>query len=523
AGVLTAALAFFYGQEHTDHLTRLQTEERYSLQLQEQIIGQRFNAVITDLLFLARQNELHDLLAADTPRNRQRLASEYRHFAHEKPAYDQIRYLDQSGMEAVRINAGPHGPVIVPDQALQSKKDRYYFKDAVALRRGEIFISPLDLNVEQGKVEVPFKPMIRFATPVFDQTGHKRGIVILNYLAGHLLQAIRDTAGATPGEIMLCNSDGYWLLAPTPDNEWGFMFPDRRERSFAVTYPTIWQTMQEAPSGQIAAVDGFFHYTTITPLSARSPFIKYTRSSSGSPDATGSSAKTLTPQEYYWKLVSHVPQRVLDERFQRQHANLFMLAVILYVLAALPAWFLAKAVTNHQLYQQRLYHMAHFDALTGLPNRTLFHDRLRQAVRTAHRYQRRLSLIYVDLDDFKQVNDQLGHGAGDTLLRGVASRLLDCVRRSDTVGRMGGDEFTVLLSETENREQVAIVAKKIMDALAIPFDLKGAERRIHASLGIAIYPEDGDEPGTLLKNADSAMYQAKQRCKNCYRFYRDAS
>lgn len=519
AMILTAALAFFYQKEHSDHLIRLQAEERYGLQLQEQIIGQRFDGIITDLLYLARQNELQSLIAADTPRNRKLLASEYQHFASEKPGYDQLRYLDLNGMEIVRVNAGPHGPVMAPDAELQSKKERYYFKDTIVLRRGEIFVSPLDLNIEQNAIETPFKPMIRFATPVVDQHGTTQGIVILNYLGGPLLQSIRETARSSPGEILLLNNEGYWLLAPKPDDEWGFMFPDRKNRRFSLSYPEIWQTIQNAPSGQLSSADGLFSFTTITPLSSRSPFIKYARSSSGSSEAKGSSTKRLKPQEYYWKLASRVPPQVIAERSQRQHANLFMLAVILYVMATLPAWFLAKAIINHRLYQQRLYQMAHFDALTELPNRTLFLDRLHQAVRNAHRYQRRISLIYVDLDDFKQINDQLGHNAGDILLREVASRLLDCVRQSDTVGRMGGDEFTVLVSETEKREQAAVVAKKIMDALAAPFDLKGTERHIHASLGIAIYPEDGDAPETLLRNADSAMYHAKQQQKNAYSFW----
>ncbi|MEW6594106.1 MAG: sensor domain-containing diguanylate cyclase [Thermodesulfobacteriota bacterium] len=519
AGVLTAALALFYHEERTDHLTRLTAEKRYNIQLQEQSIGQRFDAIITDLLFLARQNELQDLLAADTTKNRQRLALEYLHFAGEKLAYDQIRYLDRNGMEVVRVNAAAGGPVIVAASALQSKKDRYYFKDAMVLGPGEIFVSPLDLNIEQNQLERPLKPMIRFATPVFDRHGTRHGVVILNYLGGQLLQAIRETARTSPGEIMLCNSDGYWLLAPEPENEWGFMFPDRKARRFSVRYPEVWRAMQKEPGGEISSADGLFHFTTITPLSARSPFIRYARSSSGSPEAGGSSARDLRPHEYYWKLVSRIPPEILADHARQQHTNLFMLAVILYVLATLPAWFLARAINSHRLYQQRLYQMAHFDALTGLPNRTLFLDRLHQGMRNANRYRRRLSLIYVDLDDFKEINDQLGHGAGDILLRETAGRLLDCVRRSDTVGRMGGDEFTVLLSETEKREQAAVVAGKIMDALARPFDLKGAQRHIRASLGIAIYPDDGEEPEDLLKNADSAMHRAKQARKNCCRFF----
>ena len=169
--------------------------------------------------------------------------------------------------------------------------------------------------------------------------------------------------------------------------------------------------------------------------------------------------------------------------------------------------------------EQRLAHLAQFDALTGLPNRTLLQDRLAQTIVQSRRKRRHAGALFVDLDRFKLVNDTLGHHQGDELIRQVGERLQGCVRASDTVGRISGDEFAVVLAELARPDDAALVAQKILDVIARPFDLGGNEAYIGASIGIAAFPEDGDDAETLLKNADIAMYRAKESARNCYRFF----
>jgi diguanylate cyclase (GGDEF)-like protein len=142
-----------------------------------------------------------------------------------------------------------------------------------------------------------------------------------------------------------------------------------------------------------------------------------------------------------------------------------------------------------------------------------------QSISEAHRYERRLAVAFLDLDRFKQINDTLGHEAGDQLLKEVAPRFKGCVRDSDTVARLGGDEFVVLLPELEDEKYAAIVAQKILAAAAKPFTLMGQEFRVTASIGISTYPQDGLDEQTLTKNADIAMYQAKAEGKNNFQFY----
>jgi diguanylate cyclase (GGDEF)-like protein len=168
---------------------------------------------------------------------------------------------------------------------------------------------------------------------------------------------------------------------------------------------------------------------------------------------------------------------------------------------------------------KRIEYLAYHDALTGLPNRSMFSRLLNQSISEAHRYSRSFSVAFLDLDRFKQINDSLGHEAGDQLLQEVAARLRSCVRESDTIARLGGDEFVLLLPEAASGGNAAAVAQKILAVVAKPYTLIGQEFRVTVSIGISSYPQDGFDEQTLMKNADIAMYQAKEAGKNNYQFY----
>jgi diguanylate cyclase (GGDEF)-like protein len=169
--------------------------------------------------------------------------------------------------------------------------------------------------------------------------------------------------------------------------------------------------------------------------------------------------------------------------------------------------------------EEALQFVAKHDALTQLPNRIMFHDRLELAMARAKRNGRQLAVMFIDMDRFKVINDTLGHDAGDLLLREVAKRLTDTLRASDTVARLGGDEFVVLIEEVSNPVHLGTIAQKLIDALAASFLLSGQEYHITASIGISTYPDDSDDIQTLLKNADIAMYRAKEQGRNAFQFY----
>jgi diguanylate cyclase (GGDEF)-like protein/PAS domain S-box-containing protein len=181
-------------------------------------------------------------------------------------------------------------------------------------------------------------------------------------------------------------------------------------------------------------------------------------------------------------------------------------------------------VTEARGLAQKMSYLAHHDGLTGLPNRVLFQDRVHQACQSARRHDRRFAVVFMDLDHFKHVNDSLGHAVGDELLKAVAQRLTGTLRASDTICRLGGDEFVVLLSELDDVDVdgVAEVAKKILRQVAQPCVLGGTEVNVGASLGIALFPGDGEDPDTLMKRADAAMYRSKREGRNRYHFFSKA-
>ena len=180
---------------------------------------------------------------------------------------------------------------------------------------------------------------------------------------------------------------------------------------------------------------------------------------------------------------------------------------------------LQEEVFERMQAEQRIWHLAHHDGLTGLPNRTLLHDRLEQALAQAQRSRHRVAVMFLDLDRFKNINDSLGHAIGDELLKHVAERLKSVVRAVDTVSRLGGDEFVIVLHEVSSPDDVVQVAEKIVGALASAVSIEGHQLRATPSIGISIFPDDGDEVFGLMKSADTAMYHAKAAGRNNFQFF----
>jgi diguanylate cyclase (GGDEF)-like protein len=202
-----------------------------------------------------------------------------------------------------------------------------------------------------------------------------------------------------------------------------------------------------------------------------------------------------------------------------------------YLVKGSTGWEIASRAMRYAIerkrMEERLHHMATHDVLTGLPNRQLFNDRLTHAIELSRRLSAyknekwELAIMLLDLDNFKSANDRYGHPQGDLLLQAVTEQLRNCVRESDTVARMGGDEFTLIFENVSGVDDAAVLAKKVLTAFDRPFQLAGHVFKVTASIGISLYPRDGHDAETLLTHADIAMYRAKQY-KNTYRFFDDS-
>ncbi|MFZ1548638.1 MAG: EAL domain-containing protein [Candidatus Nitrotoga sp.] len=228
-------------------------------------------------------------------------------------------------------------------------------------------------------------------------------------------------------------------------------------------------------------------------------------------DATHLREGALTSREREVRAAGSIQTASDNHIIKLQQANAHL------VVATIEAHKLAEQVEATKV---QLDHLAHHDVLTGLPNRILLQDRLVQAIELACRQGRQLAVMFLDLDHFKHINDSLGHAAGDKLLQSVAQRLLGCVRHSDTISRQGGDEFMVLLPYIEHAESAALCAQKMVAALALPHRIDQHELHISVSIGISIYPDDGQDAEAQIKNADTAMYFSKENGRNNYKFFK---
>ena len=213
--------------------------------------------------------------------------------------------------------------------------------------------------------------------------------------------------------------------------------------------------------------------------------------------------------------VSYPKSRLWDEFSSR-----LIMPVLLFAAAFLLTWVLYRSVLrNQRAYESQLLHQAHHDTLTKLPNRLLIMDRLSNDLARARRLERLVAVFYIDLDQFKRINDTYGHKMGDILLNACAGRLKDILREGDTVGRLGGDEFLLILPDLQSVNEVEVLASRVLRSFVSPFMLEGREIFSTASIGISLSPQDGDDTDTLMQNADTALYKAKDEGRNSYYFY----
>ncbi|ODG99509.1 hypothetical protein A4S05_04450 [Nostoc sp. KVJ20] len=331
----------YYQQVQTEKVV-LKTNEIGKVDLQTKVISGDFHSVISDLMVISKQNELQRILEG-VDRQQQALSQEFLSFSRYKKLYDQIRFLDQSGKEVVRVNFNQGEPAIVPDEKLQVQAKRYWFNDTLRLNQGQVFVSPLDLNIERGQVEQPLKPMIRFGTPVFDSRGQKRGVVILNYFGAKLLDNFNQTFANASSQGMLLNADGYWLKGVKPEDEWGFMFPERKNRTFGKAFPQAWQEISQKESGQFQTAEGMFTFTTVYPL------VEGQKSSTGAGQAFAPSQHQIDPKSYHWKIVSWVSPEALTTKSNRFLSQLLLLYAGLIGLIGIGSWLLARASVNRQM------------------------------------------------------------------------------------------------------------------------------------------------------------------------------
>lgn len=336
AVLLVLGVMMFGQTQIQSELTRLKSQETLNVGLGAGTLTGQIESISRDLAFLSSHSALRRAINNPSTENVAHLAEDFANFSRSKGIYDQLRWLDETGMEIVRVDYVNGHPVTITGEKLQNKGSRYFFSDAFKLQPSEVFISPLDLNIEQNKIEIPYKPMIRVATPVLDDQGKKRGIVILNYYGREMLQAFATATAGAADHIMMVNGDGYWLKSPNSDDEWGFMFK-RPDLSLARRSTDAWQRIRTEDRGQVRLADGFWTWQTIYPLVAGQ------KSSTGAADAFVPSRGEVETRQYVWKSVAHLSSEVLDAASRGVWSRLAGMSALLLAILAFGSWKLAQA------------------------------------------------------------------------------------------------------------------------------------------------------------------------------------
>lgn len=636
---------------------RLLASEETSVVAASQMIQQEMYEQLHVLDLLKQSARIKDFVTGDTEPQRHQLELYFQQVSSAFHRFDQIRLLNNDGMELVRVDLKNGHGQIVPQAQLQNKADRYYFYEAKDLAPDEVFVSRMDLNIERGEVELPHKPMLRFAVPIFDNQGQRAGVLVLNYLAKSMLGNFRSQMLKRANQQgMLLDNQGYWLSNHERGNEWGADL-GKPEHTFAAMYPQVWPTIAASDAGMLETEAGIFRFQSIQPFSFQTNLPSH---------FMAEHEVVLTEQSLSntdWKLVIFVPYDFIKKRnflYQTLGQSLLLLLVLFIVGAALLTAMVSVqrqarrreerrlSTVMHDLYdnapcgyhslddqglvtrinqteldwlgyqreevlnkpfvdlltpdskitflaffddfaqgrrtgecdqaplqldaakpasldnlvlemqrqdgstfyisnsatvlkdqqghfaaartsvfdiserielEKKLELLANSDGLTGISNRRHFYERGELELKRTQRYALPLALLMLDADHFKKVNDNYGHDVGDLVLKALANKVSENLRETDVFGRIGGEEFALVLTNTDQAAALE-VAERLREQLAevrVPLsDPKFAQQNVSftVSLGLVMYSHQHESLDDLLKKADLALYQAKEQGRN---------
>lgn len=339
AALIALVMVYLFAQNRINERALRELEAMQAVTGQAEIIDTEITSIVSDVLYLANQNALKSYVSGATAEGRAHLEEDYRLFISRKGIYDQVRYLDEFGMEVVRVNYRPESPEIVLAEELQNKADRYYFQEAMRLNRDEVYISPFDLNVEQGQVELPLKPMMRFATPVFDQQQRRMGVLVLNYLGDRPILRIEELSARVLGTLILINEDGFWLDGKKVDGEWEFLL--KSDHTFGTDHPDAWKRLMNAEQGQFLVDEGLFTFQTVSIPSRLGQTV------SGGDPAARIDSPLVT-------VVSFVPSDILYRRSNTLLSQLLTVYVVVAYFLIILLWLLSVATVERGNAQQKL-------------------------------------------------------------------------------------------------------------------------------------------------------------------------
>ncbi|MDX8396160.1 MAG: diguanylate cyclase [Mariprofundaceae bacterium] len=631
--ILIVSITSYTHQNQVDaKLETLLIQEQKIIASQHLAIANIFETIISDIEILSLHSDLIALLSAQDSqtfkRHQKELSQEFLAFITHKKVFDQLRVINKDGWELVRVEQFKNTVRLVPQEQLQNKKPRFYFKTAITSPPNTIHVAAINLNIEQGQVEIPHKPVSQISMSLGSHDGITRGVLVLNYLAGNLFNIIDNLASSSEGSMQLLNTNGFWIKAPQEKNQWGHIIKTRKDRAFSIDYADAWQQITQAKSGQFINAQGLFTFTKIQQLATTEDqghahlslaknnewvvlsFIPASKLdkitayqgkltllndltilliwfifsllfarnrlqhradenlieerdarirdivdtafdciitidekgiiSSFNPAACkmfgyqeaeiiGENISLIVPSphkeqhdDYLTRYINtreeHIIKKPREVEGLKKDGSIFPIELCVGAKEMGKHWMftgIIRDITERKELTAKLEKMATTDALTGLYNRGYFNTKIDQEFKRAQRYKSELSLMIMDLDHFKSVNDDYGHPAGDAVLIACAQILTQSVRDIDIVARYGGEEFVIIMPETaiESAQVIAERIRQAIETMRVSFE----EHIIHRTTSIGLVSlshSDAETPDSLLIMADSALYKAKESGRN---------
>lgn len=496
--VITVIIIFLFCYiEIKNHLKNISEMAVSTVDGENQIFDNTIYTIKSDALFLKKEAEMKyeyhyqqqqkpfELFAT-------RLTNTFLSFAKNRRIYDQIRFISVDGQELLRVNRRDDVIQVAPKDQLQNKKDRYYFVKSIELNNNEVYFSPLDLNIENQKIEYPFRPMIRVGTPVYNNIGKKLGIIVLNYNAQYLLDNLKQHTSSIPGDLFLIDQQGHFSIATDNNYTWGNTIPARQNLTVETMFPQLWKQLNlQSQRSKLYTKYGMFFIKNFT---SNLPTLKY------------SDLQLTLLWRINWKQT--LPDTV---------KYYLIILVILLVAITLISRSLSLLQVKRAEHEEQLRIFATTDSLTSIYNRrslltmgTLEFERSKRTGKT-------FSVLMFDIDHFKKINDTYGHLNGDQALISIAKIAKDIIRKIDIFARFGGEEFIILMPETSMKAAI-ILANRLHQAIArmkMPLiDNQQQFFSLTVSIGISSWHKNDKNIDDVINRADQQLYRAKTSGRN---------
>jgi diguanylate cyclase (GGDEF)-like protein len=472
-----------------------------SVTYQADHLGNEFDSILSDLNFLS-QNYGNKILKEG---NIDEISAEWSRVSESRKIYDQIRYLDADGNEVIRINFKDNQAVIVPEDQLQNKADRYYFYETLTLDEGHVFISKLDLNIEDGEIEKPIKPVIRYSIAINNDKGEFCGAIVLNVLASRMIDDYKALPKGDEGETYLLNEQGYYISNNDPSKEWGFMYDGMEDINFSVEFNEAWNKIGIG-SGLIQTDEGLFAYSNIDivdKFKINEAYLENDRIVLGDSYLIAISyvASDGEYKELFAESFDAKAGVILDK-----YRWYFIAGLIIALIIAVYAYINARA-------KARIEYFSKYDALTNTYNRRAGFDLIDKHLPKNSRRSSNMCIIFIDVNGLKLVNDNLGHKSGDELLVTVADIVKKIIREDELLIRIGGDEFVIVLKDID-LIKCEIVWDRIVQSYQNINMQENRKYEISVSHGAVALDEFKEKDiDDIIKIADERMYEEKREMK----------